>query len=68
MDARTSMLHFARDANDSAFAILVRLLDLGQIVEGRVKCSCSGFGAVLDDERKVAGKRTYFTAVVVVFM
>jgi hypothetical protein len=29
---------------------------------------CSGFGAVLDDERKVAGKRTYFTAVLVVFM
>jgi hypothetical protein len=25
-------------------------------------------GAVLDDERKVAGKRTYFTAVVVVFI
>jgi hypothetical protein len=33
-----------------------------------VKCSCSGFGAVLDDERKVAGKRNYFTAVVVVVM
>ena len=48
--------------------LLVRLLDLGQIVEGRVKCSCSGFGAVLDDERKVAGKRTYFTAVVFVFI
>jgi hypothetical protein len=48
--------------------LLARLLDLGQIVEGRVKCSCSGFGAVLDDERKVAGKRTYFTAVVVVFI
>ena len=37
-------------------------------VEGGVKCSCSGFGAVLDDERKVAGKRNYFTAVVVVVM
>jgi hypothetical protein len=36
--------------------------------EGGVKCLCSGFGAVLDDERKVAGKRTYFTAVVVVFI
>jgi hypothetical protein len=68
MYAGTAMLHFASDAHNRAFAILVRLLDLGQIVEGRVKCSCSGFGAVLDDERKVAGKRTYFTAVVVVFM
>jgi len=37
-------------------------------VSGGVKCSCSGFGAVLDDERKVAGKRNYFTAVVVVVM
>jgi len=27
-----------------------------------VKCSCSGFGAVLDDERKVARKPTNFTA------
>jgi hypothetical protein len=36
--------------------------------EGGVKCSCSGFGAVLDDERKVAGKRNYSTAVVVVVM
>jgi hypothetical protein len=35
---------------------------------GVVKCSCSGFGAVLDDERNVAGKRNYFTAVVVVVM
>ena len=42
-------------------------LDLGgEFVEGGVKCSCSGFGAVLDDERKVVGKRDYFTAVVVV--
>jgi hypothetical protein len=49
--------------------LLVRLLDLGQTrVEGGVKCSCSGFGAVVDDERKVAGKRNYFTAVVVVVM
>ena len=39
---------------------------LDGVVEGGVKCSCSGFGAVLDDERKVAGKRDYFTAVVVV--
>jgi len=31
-----------------------------------VKCSCSRFGAVLDDARNVAGKRTYFQAVVVV--
>ena len=38
------------------------------LVEGGVKCSCSGFGAVLDDERKVAGKRNYSTAVVVVVM
>jgi len=36
--------------------------------KAEVKCSCSGFGAVLDDERKVAGKRNYFTAVVVVVM
>jgi hypothetical protein len=42
------------------------LLNLGQIVEGGVKCSCSGFGAVLDDDRRVAGKRNYFRAVVVV--
>ena len=50
--------------------LLVRLLDLGRSVglEGGVKCSCSGFGAVLNDERKVAGKRNYFTAVVVVVM
>jgi hypothetical protein len=49
--------------------LLVRLLDLGRsFVEGGVKCSCSGFGAVLDDERKVAGKRNYSTAVVVVVM
>ena len=27
--------------------LLVRLLDLGRNVEGGVKCSCSGFGAVL---------------------
>ncbi len=40
----------------------------GVFVEGGVKCSCSGFGAVLDDEWKVAGKRNYFTAVVVVVM
>ena len=40
----------------------------GEVVEGGVKCSCSGLGAVLDDERKVVGKRTYFTAVVVVVM
>jgi len=33
---------------------------------GGVKCSCSRFGAVLDDARNVAGKRTYFQAVVVV--
>jgi len=31
-----------------------------------VKCLCSRFGAVLDDEQKVAGKRTYLTAVVAV--
>jgi hypothetical protein len=37
-------------------------------LDGGVECSCSGFGAVLDDERKVAGKRNYFTAVVVVVM
>ena len=48
--------------------LLERLLDLGRIAEGGVKSSCSGFGAVLDDERKVAGKRNYFTAVVVVVM
>ena len=41
---------------------------LDGVVEGGVKCSCSGFGVVLDDERKVAGKRNYFTAVVVVVM
>jgi hypothetical protein len=41
---------------------------LDGVVEGEVKCSCSGFGAVVDDERKVAGKRNYFTAVVVVVM
>jgi hypothetical protein len=35
-------------------------------VGGRgVKCSGSRFGAALDGERKVAGKRTYLTAVVV---
>jgi len=39
--------------------LLVRLLDLG-------RCSCSGFGAVVDDEREVAAKRNYFTALVVV--
>jgi len=39
---------------------------LSTFADGGVKCSCSGFGAVLDDERKVAGKRNYFTAVVVV--
>jgi hypothetical protein len=46
------------------------LVRLGRscVVEGGVKCSCSGFGAVLDDERKAAGKRTYFTGVVVVVM
>jgi hypothetical protein len=43
--------------------LLVWLLDFGQrVVEGGVKCSCSGFGAVLDDERKVAGKRNYFNS------
>ena len=41
---------------------------LDGVVEGGVKCSCSGFGAVLADERKVAGKRNCFTAVVVVVM
>ena len=30
-----------------------------------MKCLCSRFGAVLDDEREVAGKRNYLTAVVV---
>ena len=48
--------------------LLVRPFDLGRIVEGGVKCSCSGFGAVVDDERKVAGKPNYSTAVVVVVM
>ena len=33
-----------------------------------VKCSCSDFGAVLDDERKAARKRNYFIAVLVVVM
>ena len=33
---------------------------------GGVKCSCSRFGAVLGDEQKAAGKRTYLTAVVAV--
>jgi hypothetical protein len=28
-------------------------------MEGGVKCSCSGFSAVIVDERKVAGKRNY---------
>ena len=37
-------------------------------LEGGVKCLCSGLGAVLDDERKAAGKRTYVTAVVVLVM
>jgi hypothetical protein len=37
----------------------------GGVGEGGVKCSCCGFVAVLDDEQKVAGKRTYFTAGVV---
>jgi hypothetical protein len=41
------------------------LLTLTGFGEGGVKFSCSRFGAVLDDERKVARKRTYFTAVVV---
>ena len=49
-------------------AAVLRLLDLEQSWEGEVKCSCSRFGAVLDDERNVAGKRNYFTAVVVVVM
>jgi hypothetical protein len=40
----------------------------GVLGEGAAKCLCSGFGAVLDDEWKVAGKRTYITAVVVVVM
>ena len=44
------------------------LSTLDRVVEGGLKCSCSGFGAVVDDERKVAGKRNYFTAVVVVVM
>ena len=41
---------------------------LNGVGEGGEKCSRSRFGAVLDDERKVAGKRTYFPAVVVVVM
>ena len=42
------------------------LLDLEQSWGRGVKCSCSRFGAVLDDEQKVAGKRTCLTAVVAV--
>ena len=46
----------------------MRLLDLEQSWGRGVKCSCSRFGAVLDDEQKVAGERTYLTAVVAVVM
>jgi hypothetical protein len=55
-------------ASEALRGLLVRLLDLGRAGEGAVKCLCSGFGAVLDDEWKVAGKGNYFTAVVVVVM
>src|ERR1700746_3912405 len=46
----------------------VKILDVARfcrIGERGVNCSRSGVGAVLDDERQVAGTRTYFTAVVV---
>jgi hypothetical protein len=56
------------NASEPLRGLLVRLLDLGPSGEGGVNCSCSRFGAVLDDERKVAGKRTYLTAVVVIVM
>ena len=55
----------ADESLSEALGLLVRLLDPGRIVDGSVKCSCSGFGAVLDDERKVGGS-DYFTAVIVV--
>jgi hypothetical protein len=43
-------------ASEALRGLLVRLLDLGRSwSEGGVKCLCSGLGAVLDDERKVAG-------------
>ena len=29
--------------------LLVQLLDLGRTLEGGVKCSCSGLGAVVDE-------------------
>jgi hypothetical protein len=38
----------------------------GTGMEGGMKCSCSGFGAVLEDERKGVGRAAYFTAAVVV--
>jgi len=41
-------------------------LTLNRVGGRGVKCLCSRFGAVLDDEQKVAGKRTYLTAVVAV--
>jgi hypothetical protein len=41
---------------------------LNGAVERRSEMLCSGLGVVLDDERKAAGKPTYFTAVVVVAM
>jgi hypothetical protein len=41
---------------------------LDGVVKGGVKCSCSGFGGFFDRERIVAGKRNYFTAVVVIVM
>jgi hypothetical protein len=41
---------------------------LNRVVGRGVKGSCSRFGAVLDDEQKVAGKPPYFTAAVVVVM
>jgi hypothetical protein len=47
--------------------LLLPLLDLKRnLGKGGVKCSCSRFGAVLDDERKVAGKRIYLTAAVAI--
>src|SRR5262249_2303868 len=55
---------------DDARGKLVRLpLVRGTMLgEAGVECSCGRFGAVLEDERKVTGKPTYFTAVVVVAM
>jgi hypothetical protein len=38
----------------------------GLSISDGVKSLCSGLGAVLDDERQVVGKRTYFTTVVIV--